>query len=50
MKTKSDPICDVFSAGLVFHILLLGKSVFPGKNYNDVLNQNRACDFFLDAA
>lgn len=50
MKTKSDPICDVFSAGLIFHILLLGKSIFPGKTYNDVLNQNRACDFFLDAA
>jgi serine/threonine protein kinase len=49
MKTKSDPICDVFSVGLIFHILLMGKSIFPGKTYNDVLNQNRACDFFLEA-
>jgi serine/threonine protein kinase len=49
MKTKSDPICDVFSVGLIFHILLMGKSIFPGKTYNDVLNQNRACDFFIEA-
>jgi serine/threonine protein kinase len=48
LKTKSDPICDVFSAGLIFHILLMGKSVFPGRTYNDVLVQNRACDFNLN--
>jgi serine/threonine protein kinase len=34
MNTKSDPIADVFSAGIIFHHLLLGKSVFPGKKYN----------------
>jgi calcium-dependent protein kinase len=39
MKTKYDPICDVFSLGLIFHILLLGTSAFPGKNYNEVLAQ-----------
>lgn len=49
MKTKSDPICDVFSVGLIFHILLMGRSIFPGKTYNDVLVQNRACDFHLDS-
>lgn len=45
MATKSEPISDVFSAGIIFHILLLGKSVFPGKKYNDVLAQNRSCEF-----
>ncbi len=34
MKTKYDPICDIFSLGLIFHILLLGVSAFPGKTYN----------------
>ena len=34
MKTKYEPICDIFSLGLIFHILLLGKSAFPGKTYN----------------
>lgn len=45
MSTKSDPISDVFSAGLIFHYLLFGHSIFPGKKYNEILNQNRACDF-----
>jgi serine/threonine protein kinase len=45
MLTKSDPISDVFSAGLIFHYLLLGKSIFPGKKYNEILTQNRACNF-----
>ena len=42
MKTKYDPICDIFSLGLIFHIVLLGVSAFPGKTYNEVLSQNRA--------
>ena len=45
MKTKYDPICDMFSLGLIFHILLLGVSAFPGRNYNEVLSQNRASNF-----
>ena len=45
MTTKSDPISDVFSAGVIFHHLLLGCSVFEGKKYNETLTQNRACDF-----
>lgn len=34
MKAKCDPICDLFSVGVIFHILLTGKSPFPGKTYN----------------
>jgi len=45
MSTKSEPISDVFSAGIIFHHLLFGSSIFEGKKYNDILNQNRACDF-----
>lgn len=44
MSTHSDPISDVFSAGLIFHFLLMGKSIFPGTKYADILAQNRACD------
>jgi len=47
MKTKYDPICDIFSLGLIFHILLLGASAFPGKTYNEVLAQNRASNIPL---
>ncbi len=45
MNLKSDHISDVFSAGLIFHYLLLGQSIFTGKKYNEILNQNRACEF-----
>ena len=43
MKAKYDPICDLFSVGVIFHILLTGKSPFPGKTYNEVLKHNREC-------
>ena len=45
MSTKSQPISDVFSAGVIFHHMLLGCSVFDGKKYNEILTQNRACNF-----
>ena len=44
MKAKYDPICDLFSVGGIFHIMLTGKSPFPGKTYNEVLKQNRECN------
>lgn len=28
MTTKSDPISDIFSAGIIFHYLLFGCSIF----------------------
>ena len=31
MTTKSNPISDVFSAGIIFHYLIFGFSIFPGK-------------------
>ena len=34
MKTKYHPICDMFSLGLIFHMLMMGVSAFPGKTYN----------------
>lgn len=49
LKAKCDPICDVFSLGIIFHIMLMGKSPFPGKTYNEVLSQNRACNFHFES-
>lgn len=37
MTTKSEPISDVFSAGLIFHYLIFGKSIFEGKRYQEIL-------------
>ena len=48
MKAKYSPVCDMFSLGLIFHLLIFGKSVFKGKSYNEVLAQNRSCDFDLN--
>lgn len=48
MSTKYEPICDIFSLGLIFHILLLGVSAFPGKTYNEVLAQNRASNITFE--
>jgi calcium-dependent protein kinase len=50
MKAKYTPICDIFSLGLIFHILLFGRSIFKGKTYNEVLAENRLCSFSLDGA
>ena len=49
LNSKSQPVSDVFSAGIIMHILLFGVSVFPGKRYNDVLAQNRACEFSFES-
>ncbi len=49
MKAKYSPICDIFSLGLIFHILLFARSVFKGKTYTEVLAENRACAFDLDS-
>lgn len=48
MKSKYQPVCDIFSLGLIFHILHFGKSIFKGKTYNDVLSENRLCSFNLN--
>ena len=47
MKAKYSTICDVFSLGLIFHLLVFGKSVFKGKTYSEVLQENRSCKFDL---
>lgn len=45
---RYEPICDVFSLGLIFYILLTGKPAFPGKSYNDVLAKNRKSDILFE--
>ena len=48
LKAKYDPICDIYSLGLIFFILLFRKSPFPGKNQNEVLKENRAANIRFD--
>ena len=46
--TKYTTACDMFSLGLIFYLLLSGKSAFTGKTYYEVLKQNRAAYVNLD--
>ena len=41
LKSTYDPVCDIYSLGLIFHILLVGRSPFNGTTYNEVLQLNR---------
>lgn len=42
-----EPECDVFSLGVIFHILLTKKALFEGKGYNEVYKKNKEMDFKL---
>lgn len=37
MKSKYSSVCDIYSLGLVFYLLLTGKSAFNGKSYSTVV-------------
>lgn len=36
-KNKYNELCDLFSIGIILHLMITGKSPFPGKSYNTVL-------------
>lgn len=36
-----DPKCDVFSAGVIFYILLTERSPFDGKSFKEILQKNK---------
>lgn len=40
---KYTTACDMFSVGVIFHMLALKKAPFEGKSYNQVLLKNRNC-------
>ena len=39
-----DPKCDVFSAGVIFYIILTEKSPFDGKSFREILQKNKKCE------
>lgn len=38
-----DPKCDIFSAGVIFFILLTERSPFDGKSFKEILQKNKQC-------
>lgn len=46
--TKFTPQVDVFSAGIILYTIFMGQSPFSGKNFQDILEQNKDCQISLD--
>jgi len=42
------PKCDVFSAGVIFYILLTERSPFDGKSFREILQKNKKCIINFD--
>lgn len=40
--------CDVFSAGVIFYLVLAGKTPFPGKTFKTILQNNKECKIKYD--
>ncbi|EGR28086.1 protein kinase domain protein [Ichthyophthirius multifiliis] len=49
MKTTYSSICDLYSIGIIFHILLLNKSPFDDKSYNKILKKNKEANINFDS-
>ena len=44
-----EPECDMFSAGVIFHILLTRKAVFEGSKYEEVYKKNKEMKINLES-
>ncbi|CAK94348.1 unnamed protein product (macronuclear) [Paramecium tetraurelia] len=41
LSTKYDKVCDIYSLGLVFHLILTGRFAFPSRSYTTLVHQNQ---------
>lgn len=39
--THVEPICDMFSLGAIFHVLLVRRALFEGTRYEEVYSSNK---------
>lgn len=46
--SKFSPSVDVFSAGVILYTIFMGQSPFSGKNFQDILEQNKECQISLE--
>ncbi len=47
-NVKYNSNVDVFSAGIIFYILIMGRAPFKGKSFEEILNQNKLCKIDLE--
>ena len=47
-KEKISTLSDIFSAGVIFHILLMGKYVFTGKDSKEIYESNKKLNINLN--
>jgi serine/threonine protein kinase len=43
-----EPVCDIFSLGAIFHIMLVKKPLFEGTKYDEVYKNNKEFRFKID--
>jgi serine/threonine protein kinase len=43
-NVRYESSCDIFSLGVIFHVLLLGKTPFSGITHSEVMKQNKKCN------
>ena len=43
-----EPQCDIFSAGVIFHLLLTRRPLFQGTKYDEVYRNNKNMNFSLE--
>lgn len=46
-KEQLDVICDVFSAGVLFHVILTHRFLFPGSSSQEIYDKNKTFAFDL---
>lgn len=47
---KISYMCDIFSVGVIFHILLLARPLFEGKKFEEVYDNNKNMRFNLGSS
>ena len=47
---RMTPSCDIFSLGLIFHILLVKRPLFEGKTCEEVYENNKKCKINLNSS
>lgn len=44
-NTRYDSVCDMFSLGCIFHVLMTNYAIFPGTTYDEVYRKNKNLEF-----